>query len=94
VSQFEFIDPERRSRATCQTSLDPDDQRYRLFGRLKQQMQDPAAPPRQHSGGMVVAGPARRSCRSKRPMPGRVVVQWDGDDCADQDHQSICSGWG
>jgi len=86
MSQFEFIDPEETiARNLRETGLDPDDQRYRLFGRLWQQMQDLPRHLGQHSGGMVV-------CQGRldevvplenASMPGRVVVQWDKDDCAD-----------
>ena len=40
----------------------------------------------QHSGGMVIAqgAPRRRgAARARHRCPGRVVVQWDKDDCAD-----------
>jgi error-prone DNA polymerase len=39
----------------------------------------------QHSGGMVIAGDALDQVVPLEPasMPGRVVVQWDKDDCAD-----------
>ena len=43
----------------------------------------------QHSGGMVIAaGPPRRgrAARAGHRCPGRVVVQWDKDDCADLGH--------
>ncbi len=39
----------------------------------------------QHSGGMVIAGNSLDEVVPLEPagMPGRVVVQWDKDDCAD-----------
>ena len=39
----------------------------------------------QHSGGMVICGGALDEVVPLQPatMPGRVVVQWDKDDCAD-----------
>ncbi len=39
----------------------------------------------QHSGGMVICGGALDEVAPLQPatMPGRVVVQWDKDDCAD-----------
>ena len=46
---------------------------------------EPAAPPGQHSGGMVIAAGRLDEVVPLEPatMPGRVVVQWDKDDCAD-----------
>jgi len=86
MSQFEYIDPgETIARNLRETGLDPDDPRFRLFGALWQQMQDLPRHLGQHSGGMVV-------CQGRldevvplenATMPGRVVVQWDKDDCAD-----------
>ncbi|HUL75244.1 MAG TPA: error-prone DNA polymerase [Vicinamibacterales bacterium] len=86
MSQFEFVDPEETiARNLRESGLDPDDRRYRMFARLWQQMQDLPRHLGQHSGGMVV-------CQGRldevvplenASMPGRVVVQWDKDDCAD-----------
>jgi error-prone DNA polymerase len=86
MSQFEFVDPDETiARNLRETGLDPDDQRYRLFATLWQQMLDLPRHLGQHSGGMVV-------CQGRldevvplenATMPGRVVVQWDKDDCAD-----------
>ncbi len=98
MSQFEFVDPEETiARNLRETSLDPDDQRYRLFGRLWQQMQDLPRHLGQHSGGMVV-------CQGRldevvplenASMPGRVVVQWDKDDWRIWGSSKwICSGSG
>jgi error-prone DNA polymerase len=59
--------------------------RMRLFAELWQRIQDLPRHLGQHSGGMVI-------CRGRldgvvplenASMPGRVVVQWDKDDCAD-----------
>jgi error-prone DNA polymerase len=86
MNQFEFIDPrETLARNLRDAGLDPDDERMRLFGMLWHQMQDLPRHLGQHSGGMVV-------CQGRldeivplenATMPGRVVVQWDKDDCAD-----------
>ncbi|HUF49063.1 MAG TPA: error-prone DNA polymerase, partial [Vicinamibacterales bacterium] len=86
MSQFEFVDPEETiARNLRESGLDPDDPRYRLFADLWRQMQDLPRHLGQHSGGMIV-------CRGRldevvplenASMPGRVVVQWDKDDCAD-----------
>src|SRR5207237_88841 len=65
--------------------LNPDDRRYQQFAVLWREMQDLPRHLGQHSGGMVV-------CQGRlddvvplenASMPGRVVVQWDKDDCAD-----------
>ncbi|MFL5249325.1 MAG: DNA polymerase III subunit alpha [Myxococcales bacterium] len=62
-----------------------DDRRVRLFLALCRQV---AGLPRhlgQHSGGMVIAKTRLDEIVPLEPasMPGRVVVQWDKDDCAD-----------
>ena len=65
--------------------LDPDHAQVRLFMDLWQRIQDLPRHLGQHSGGMVL-------CRGRlddvvplenASMPGRVVVQWDKDDCTD-----------
>ncbi|HEX5216534.1 MAG TPA: error-prone DNA polymerase [Vicinamibacterales bacterium] len=86
MSQFEFVDPEETiARNLREAGLDPDDQRFRQFANLWRDMQDLPRHLGQHSGGMVV-------CQGRldevvplenASMPGRVVVQWDKDDCAD-----------
>ena len=86
MSQFEFVDPdETLARNLREAGLDPDDPRYQQFARLWREMQDLPRHLGQHSGGMVV-------CQGRldevvplenASMPGRVVVQWDKDDCAD-----------
>ncbi|HET9370731.1 MAG TPA: error-prone DNA polymerase, partial [Vicinamibacterales bacterium] len=86
MSQFEFVDPEETiARHLRESGLDPDDRRYRQFATLWAEMQDLPRHLGQHSGGMVV-------CQGRldevvplenATMPGRVVVQWDKDDCAD-----------
>ena len=86
MSRFEFVDPEETiGHHLRDAGLDPDNPRYRLFARLWTEMQDLPRHLGQHSGGMVV-------CQGRldeivplenAAMPGRVVVQWDKDDCAD-----------
>jgi error-prone DNA polymerase len=86
MSQFEFVDPDETiARNLRESGMNPDDPRYRLFARLWRDMQDLPRHLGQHSGGMVI-------CRGRldevvplenASMPGRVVVQWDKDDCAD-----------
>ena len=57
----------------------------RQFVRLWQQMQDLPRHLGQHSGGMVVCQGELSSVvpLENASMPGRVVVQWDKEDCAD-----------
>jgi error-prone DNA polymerase len=86
MSQFEFVDPEETlARTMRESGIDPDTERYQCFAKLWCQMQDLPRHLGQHSGGMVV-------CQGRldevvplenAAMPGRVVVQWDKDDCAD-----------
>src|SRR4029079_10493857 len=65
--------------------MNPDDRRLQQFARLWAELQDLPRHLGQHSGGMVI-------CQGRldevvplenASMPGRVVVQWDKDDCAD-----------
>src|SRR6202521_557778 len=65
--------------------LDPEDARTRHFLRLFLQIQNLPRHLGQHSGGMVVAAGRLDEVVPLEPasMPGRVVVQWDKDDCAD-----------
>ncbi|MGE0816315.1 MAG: DNA polymerase III subunit alpha, partial [Vicinamibacterales bacterium] len=55
------------------------------FTKLWQQMQDLPRHLGQHSGGMVISQGALSSVvpLENASMPGRVVVQWDKEDCAD-----------
>jgi error-prone DNA polymerase len=86
MSQFEFVDPaDTIAKHLREADLDPDDKRYRQFAKLWREIQDLPRHLGQHSGGMVV-------CQGRldevvplenATMPGRVVVQWDKDDCAD-----------
>ncbi|HEX5855753.1 MAG TPA: error-prone DNA polymerase, partial [Thermoanaerobaculia bacterium] len=65
--------------------LDPGDVRSKHFLRLFLQVQNLPRHLGQHSGGMVVAAGRLDEVVPLEPaaMPGRVVVQWDKDDCAD-----------
>jgi error-prone DNA polymerase len=56
-----------------------------LFAKLWQEMQDLPRHLGQHSGGMVICQGRLDSVvpLENASMPGRVVVQWDKDDCAD-----------
>jgi error-prone DNA polymerase len=86
MHQFEFVDPDDTlSRQLADVGLSRDDERVRQFVRLWQQMQDLPRHLGQHSGGMVVCQGELSSVvpLENASMPGRVVVQWDKEDCAD-----------
>ncbi|MEM9555736.1 MAG: error-prone DNA polymerase [Acidobacteriota bacterium] len=65
--------------------LDPDDLRVRHFVELWHRLQHLPRHLGQHSGGMVMANGRLDEVVPLEPasMDGRVVVQWDKDDCAD-----------
>ena len=65
--------------------LDPEDVRTEHFLRSFLAIQNLPRHLGQHSGGMVVAAGRLDEVVPLEPaaMPGRVVVQWDKDDCAD-----------
>ena len=65
--------------------FDPTDLRIQHFGRLWKEIQNLPRHLGQHSGGMVVAQGRLDEVVPLEPaaMPGRVVIQWDKDDCAD-----------
>jgi len=86
MSHFEFVDPDETIAGHARDAgLDVEDPRTMQFMRLWKEAQDLPRHLGQHSGGMVV-------CQGRldevvplenASMPGRVVVQWDKDDCAD-----------
>jgi len=65
--------------------FDPADLRVQHFMRLQLQIQNLPRHLGQHSGGMVMARGRLDEVVPLEPaaMPGRVVIQWDKDDCAD-----------
>ncbi|MCP3961996.1 MAG: DNA polymerase III subunit alpha [bacterium] len=65
--------------------FDPDDRRVVHFMHLWRKIQNLPRHLGQHSGGMVIAAGRLDEVVPLEPaaMPGRVVVQWDKDDCAD-----------
>jgi error-prone DNA polymerase len=65
--------------------FDPEDLRVQHFMRLQMQIQNLPRHMGQHSGGMVMARGRLDEVVPLEPasMPGRVVIQWDKDDCAD-----------
>ena len=86
MNHFEWTDPaETLDRNLREVGLDFQHPTIQTFGRLWQQIQDLPRHLGQHSGGMVI-------CQGRldevvplenASMPGRVVIQWDKDDCAD-----------
>jgi error-prone DNA polymerase len=64
---------------------DPDAPRVRLPVDLAQRIRNLPRHLGQHSGGMIIAAGRLDHVAPLEPasMPGRVVVQWDKDDCAD-----------
>ena len=86
MNHFEFVDPkETLERNLAEVGIDYRQPVVQTFGALWQQIQDLPRHLGQHSGGMVM-------CQGRlddvvplenASMPGRVVVQWDKDDCAD-----------
>ncbi|HJR58593.1 MAG TPA: error-prone DNA polymerase [Vicinamibacterales bacterium] len=86
MNHFEFVDPkETLERNLKETGIDYRSPVVQTFGRLWEQIQDLPRHLGQHSGGMVF-------CQGRlddvvplenASMPGRVVIQWDKDDCAD-----------
>jgi error-prone DNA polymerase len=69
----------------AQAGLDPQERRVREMLRLWLRIQNLPRHLGQHSGGMVMAKGRLDEVVPLEPasMPGRVVVQWDKDDCAD-----------
>src|SRR4029079_5943403 len=84
MNNFEFVDAsESLPRQMSSVGLDVNGERVRLFARIWHQMLDLARHLAQPSSGMVI-------CKGQldavvpvenASMPGRVVVQWDKDDC-------------
>jgi len=84
--RFEFVDPEDTlARRLGEAGFDAGDRRVRLFARLVAEIQDLPRHLGQHSGGMVIAQGALDRVVPIEPasMPGRFVIQWDKEDCAD-----------
>jgi error-prone DNA polymerase len=86
VSRFEWKDPKDTDvKAFREAGLDLADPRIVKFLQLYRAVQDLPRHLGQHSGGMVVCQGQLDAVVPLEPasMPGRVVVQWDKDDCAD-----------
>ncbi len=86
MRSFEYRDPDDTLAARLERAgVDRDDPRVRLFARLFEQIQDLPRHLGQHSGGMVISRGRLDEVVPLEPasMPGRIVVQWDKEDCAD-----------
>ncbi|HXG55514.1 MAG TPA: error-prone DNA polymerase [Vicinamibacterales bacterium] len=86
MNHFEFVDPkDTLERNLRDVGVDGHQPVVQTFGRLWEEIQNLPRHLGQHSGGMVL-------CQGRldeivplenASMPGRVVIQWDKDDCAD-----------
>jgi len=86
MSRFEFVDPDDTVTTHLkEAGVDTGQQVYTQFATLWKQMQDLPRHLGQHSGGMVMSQGRLDEVVPLEPasMPGRMVVQWDKDDCAD-----------
>jgi error-prone DNA polymerase len=86
VRTWEYKDPKDTiSRQFREAGFDLEDPRVRKFYELYGMAQDLPRHLGQHSGGMVICKGALDTIVPLEPatMPGRVVVQWDKEDCAD-----------
>ncbi|HSL53645.1 MAG TPA: error-prone DNA polymerase [Pyrinomonadaceae bacterium] len=86
VHTWEWKDPTDSSeRQFRDAGLDLRQPRIKKFFQLYQLVQDLPRHLGQHSGGMVICQGQLDAIVPLEPaaMPGRVVVQWDKDDCAD-----------
>ncbi|MFO0576601.1 MAG: DNA polymerase III subunit alpha [Polyangia bacterium] len=71
--------------ALREAGMDPADERLQLLTQLYAEAQELPRHIGQHPGGMVIAAGRLDEVVPLEParMPGRVVLQWDKDDCAD-----------
>ena len=86
VHTWEWKDPNDSSeRQFRDAGLDLRQPRIKKFFQLYQMVQDLPRHLGQHSGGMVICQGQLDAIVPLEPaaMPGRVVVQWDKEDCAD-----------
>jgi error-prone DNA polymerase len=86
VATWEFRDEnDALDRRLCDAGLDLKHPRIRKYFELCLAVQDLPRHLGQHSGGMVICQGRLDSVVPLEPasMPGRVVVQWDKEDCAD-----------
>ena len=86
MNQFEFVDPaDTLRKRMIDVGCDLDHPTFRWFAELWTRMQDLPRHLGQHSGGMVICQGQLDSVvpLENASMPGRVVLQWDKDDCSD-----------
>ena len=86
MRRFEYVDPnDTLEKRLSRAGWGAGDRRVALFARLFQEIQDLPRHLGQHSGGMVIAQGRLDEVVPLEPasMPGRVIVQWDKEDCAD-----------
>ncbi len=86
IGRFEFVESaDGLARNLQAAGLDTEESSVRLFADLWHRIQDLPRHLGQHSGGMVLARGRLDDVvpLENASMPGRVVVQWDKDDCAD-----------
>jgi error-prone DNA polymerase len=86
VGTWEWRDPnDTMERQFTHTGLDLRNPQIAVYLDLCERVQDLPRHLSQHSGGMVICQGQLDSVVPLEPatMPGRVVVQWDKDDCAD-----------
>jgi error-prone DNA polymerase len=86
VHTWEWKDPkDSTERQFRDAGLDLKNPRIKKFFQLYEMVQDLPRHLGQHSGGMVICQGQLDSVVPLEPaaMPGRVVVQWDKEDCAD-----------
>ena len=86
VHTWEWKDPkDTTERQFKDAGLDLSDRRIKKFFQLYLAVQDLPRHLGQHSGGLVICQGQLDSVVPLEPaaMPGRVVVQWDKEDCAD-----------
>ncbi len=86
MNHFEFTDPnETLERNLASVGLSLQAPRMRTFAEVWLAIQDLPRHLGQHSGGMVICQGSLDAVVPLEPasMPGRVVIQWDKDDCAE-----------
>jgi len=78
-------DAKRLERELATAGFAPEEPRNRLFATYWRRIQNLPRHLGQHSGGMVIAAGRLDEVVPLEPaaMPGRTIVQWDKDDCAD-----------
>ena len=86
MRRFEWHDTKDTFDARLERAgVDRTDLRLKVFARLFHDIQDLPRHLGQHSGGMIVAQGRLDEVVPLQPasMPGRTIVQWDKEDCAD-----------